>query len=205
MDAATAALFPSEFEESALGATPKGWAVGTVEDLLILQRGFDLPSSLRIDGEFPVMAASGPSGGHHQFMAKGPGVTTGRSGVLGRVYYVHDDYWPLNTSLWVKEFRRASPPFAYELLKTLDLAHLNAGSAVPTLNRNHVHAMKAVIPPHKVIDAFTEVAGAVLAKVRQNNLHGEQLTECRDALLSRLISGKLSISLMHEENEEALA
>lgn len=99
MDAATAALFPAEFEESALGSVPKGWRVGTVADLLVLQRGFDLPASKRTDGPFTVFAASGPHGTHSASMAAAPGVVTGRSGVIGRVFYVHESYWPLNTAL----------------------------------------------------------------------------------------------------------
>ena len=94
-----AALFPAEFEESALGSVPKGWRVGTVADLLVLQRGFDLPASKRTDGPFTVFAASGPHGTHSASMAAAPGVVTGRSGVIGRVFYVHESYWPLNTAL----------------------------------------------------------------------------------------------------------
>ena len=113
MDEATAALFPDSFEESVLGLVPKGWQVGALQDLLVLQRGFDLPSQDRIPGDFPIIAASGASGTHVEAMVKGPGVITGRSGVLGRVFLELGDYWPLNTTLWVKEFRAAAACYAY--------------------------------------------------------------------------------------------
>ena len=205
MDASTAALFPSEFEESALGSIPKGWNAGTVEDLFLLQRGFDLPAVQRTDGAYTVLAAGGPHGTHHEFMVKGPGVTTGRSGVIGRVFYSHEDFWPLNTSLWVKEFKVATAPFAYQFLKTMDLRRLNAGSAVPTLNRNHVHAQPAVVPPANLVRRYTSVADALLRRMRTNEMHEASLGAVRDNLLPRLISGKLRLPEAQEQLAGALA
>lgn len=205
MDAATAALFPAEFEESALGSVPKGWRVGTVADLLVLQRGFDLPASKRTDGPFTVFAASGPHGTHSASMAAAPGVVTGRSGVIGRVFYVHESYWPLNTALWVKQFRAATPPYAFQYLQSMDLARLNAGSAVPTLNRNHVHAQSALIPPDGLVSAYTAVAVPLLERIRANSRQVNDLAALRDALLPRLISGKLRLPEARHRIEEATA
>lgn len=205
MDAATAALFPAEFEESALGLIPKGWQVDAVAGLFVLQRGFDLPASQRTDGQYTVFAASGPHGTHAQAMTKGPGVVTGRSGVIGKVFFAHDDYWPLNTALWIKEFKRATPAYAFHFLQTMDLKRLNAGSAVPSLNRNHVHAQMAVIPPVELVSSFTELAMPILQRIRANEEHGEQLGALRDTLLPRLISGKLRLPEAQEQLDEALA
>jgi len=205
MDAATAALFPSEFEDSELGPIPKGWRVGCIGDLLTLQRGFDLPASQRIDGEFPILAASGPSGHHQKAKVTGPGVTTGRSGVLGRVFYVTEDFWPLNTSLWIKDFKIATAAYAYQFLKTIDLAHLNAGSAVPTLNRNHVHGVPCVVPDVSTVEAYTSIAAQLLKRVHFAGRHALRLSEIRDTLLPRLISGKLRLTEIEEAIEEVIA
>ena len=205
MDAATAALFPSEFEESELGLIPKGWRVGCIGDLLTLQRGFDLPASQRIDGEFPILAASGPSGHHQEAKVTGPGVTTGRSGVLGRVFYVTEDFWPLNTSLWIKDFKIATAAYAYQFLKIMDLAHLNAGSAVPTLNRNHVHGVPCVVPDVSTVEAYTSIAAPLLKRVHLAERHALRLSELRDTLLPRLISGKLRLPEATEAAEMDVA
>ena len=194
MDAATAALFPNSFEESNLGLVPKGWLIGELQDLLVLQRGFDLPASERIAGDYPLIAASGPSGTHHIAMAKGPGVVTGRSGVLGKVFLTLEDYWPLNTTLWVKKFNRATPCYAYELLKLLDFSSFNAGSAVPTLNRNHIHGLKYVLPPLELVQAYEDIARAIHLRVLENNRQVQTLTQLRDTQLPRLISGQLRLS-----------
>ena len=140
-----------------------------------------------------MLAASGPSGTHNEFKVRGPGVTTGRSGVLGKVFYVADDFWPLNTSLWVNKFLHSKPAYAFHLLRGLDFALFNAGSAVPTLNRNHVHTLPTLLPPMRLIDAFERFATGCLARQRNSDLHAATLARMRDALLPQLISGELRV------------
>jgi type I restriction enzyme S subunit len=187
-------LFLGSFADSELGQIPKGWEIGTLDDLLVLQRGFDLPTKNRIPGEYQVIAASGPSTYHNQAKVKGPGVVTGRSGVLGKVFLIQEDFWPLNTTLWVKKFKRSLPCHAYVLLQSIDFSLFNAGSAVPTLNRNHVHNLLVVIPNVKVIDYFESFAGPLFKKKRTNDEESVTLAAIRDALLPKLISGELCIS-----------
>ena len=192
-------FFPDSFEDSELGEIPKGWEVGPLDSVLVLQRGFDLPATQRTSGAYPVLAASGPSGTHNEFMVRGPSVTTGRSGVLGKVFYVDDDFWPLNTSLWVKEFRRSRPAYAFHLLLGIDFALFNAGSAVPTLNRNHVHNLPTLRPPMGLIDVFERVATENLDRQKHNDGQSRTLAALRDTLLPKLLSGEIRLPQMEQE------
>ena len=171
------------------------WKVGKVEDLFILQRGFDLPIQNRIEGIHPIFAASGFSGGHIEFKVKAPGVTTGRSGLLGKVFLVMDDFWPLNTSLFIKEFRLGTPVFSYFILKHIDLESFNAGSAVPTLNRNHVHESEAIIPPQDLIKKFETLVYPNYQKIKKNQAQIHSLTILRDTLLPKLMSGEVRVKM----------
>jgi type I restriction enzyme S subunit len=190
---AVADLFPDCFEDSELGEIPAGWRVGRLDEVLVLQRGFDLPTLERTPGPYPVIAASGLNGTHNQFMVRGPGVTTGRSGVLGNVFYIHEDFWPLNTSLWVKQFKHSTPTFAFHLLRGLDFSMFNAGSAVPTLNRNHVHNLPVVIPSMSTIRTFEELSVPLLKRQKANVDESRTLVALRDMLLPELISGELRV------------
>jgi type I restriction enzyme, S subunit len=169
------------------------WEVGKVSDLFELQRGYDLPVQNRRDGSFPILAASGLSGFHNEFRVKAPCVTTGRSGLLGKVFYISEDFWPLNTSLFIKEFVRGTPLFSYFFLKTLDLASFNAGSAVPTLNRNHVHDHEVQLPPKELPEQFDTAVGPNFKKIERNNKQIAQLEQLRDTLLPKLMSGEVRV------------
>ena len=125
---------------------PKNWKKYKLGEVATLQRGFDLPNTKRVEGSFPVIAASGFSSWHNKYKVKGPGVTTGRSGTLGQVFYEKNDFWPLNTSLWVKNFHGNHPKYIYYFLKTLKFEEFNSGTSVPTLNRNDVHNLAVAIP-----------------------------------------------------------
>lgn len=185
-----AALFPDKLDRE---GKPEGWAFGVLQDLLILQRGFDLPASDRTLGPHPIIAAGGLNGHHSIAMARGPGVVTGRSGVLGNVHLLMEDFWPLNTTLWVREFRRAGPFYSFELLQLLDFEAFNAGSAVPTLNRNHVHGLPAVIPPPECVSAFETMASSLHRRVRKSKQESESLSALSDLLLPKLLSGELRV------------
>jgi type I restriction enzyme S subunit len=85
-------------------------------------------------------------GRHSEFRAKRPGVITGRSGSIGKVYFVDEDYWPHNTALYVKDFRGNEPKYVFFLLQWLDLETICSGSGVPTLDRKEVHKLSVSHP-----------------------------------------------------------
>ena len=171
---------------------PEGWEKEPLDQALFLQRGFDLPKRKRRFGTVPIYASTGINGFHNVAKVKGPGVVTGRSGTLGTVMYVHGDFWPLNTSLWVKEFRRVTATIAYFLLSNMDLSSYRGGAAVPTLNRNAVHAVEILLPPEALQAQFDAVAVPVLEQIQLLTQYNQQLRKTRDRLLPRLMNGTLT-------------
>jgi type I restriction enzyme S subunit len=182
--------------ESPLGEIPEGWEVGRLDEVLVLQRGFDLPKSDRVDGSVPIYAATGVTGFHDTAKVGPPGVVTGRSGSIGEVLYVQEDFWPLNTALWVKDFPRSEPLYAYYLLSSLDLKQFNSGAAVPTLNRNDIHGIQVLIPSQDLQQHFQYVAGSLLSQVRAHSLQINNLHRARDLLLPRLLSGQIDVEAL---------
>ena len=63
------------------------------------------------------------------------------------MFFIEEDYWPLNTVLYVKDFHGNDPRFIFHLLKRFDLKRFASGAGVPTLNRNFVHDELVEIPP----------------------------------------------------------
>ncbi|MFA0542970.1 restriction endonuclease subunit S [Vibrio sp. 10N.222.52.B7] len=200
-----ASLFPKKLVESELGLIPEGWGVGELSKLFELHRGFDLPKSKRQDGEYPVYAAGGYHGAHNEFKMEPPGIITGRSGVIGNVYLSLDKYWPLNTTLYVREFRTCGPYYAYHLLRSLDLKSLNSGSAVPSLNRNFVHSTNVCHPDSDVLAKFEEIVTPLFEKMVANNEQNKSLSELRDTLLPKLLSGEIDLENVQVEQAKALA
>ncbi len=175
-----------EMIESELGEIPLNWKTGTLFDLIELQRGFDLPSQNRKEGTFPIYASTGTNEKHSEFKVKAPGIVTGRSGSLGGVFYVDEDFWPLNTTLWVKHFKKATPIYTYYVLKGINIIDYNGGSAVPTLNRNDIHRHQLIVPENDIIVKFEKIQQSFFKQVKLLNIENQKLTGLKDLLLSKL-------------------
>jgi type I restriction enzyme, S subunit len=151
------------------------WIQGKLGDFITLQRGFDITKHDMVLGKVPVISSGGISGYHNQSMAHGPGVITGRKGTLGKVFYVREDYWPHDTTLWVRDFKGNFPRFVYYFLQTLGFLGMDVGSSNPTLNRNHVHPIKVLWPPLPEQRAIAEILGSLDDKIEANRRQNETL------------------------------
>lgn len=147
-----------------------------LDQFVTFQRGFDLPKTQFSEGKYPVYGSTSIIGYHNEFKVKAPGVITGRSGTLGNFQYAKSDFWPHNTSLWVKDFKGNHPKFAYYLMRCLSFEDLNSGGAVPTLNRNVLKSFKVDVPPIKIQKQIAAILSAYDDLI-ENNLKRIKLLE----------------------------
>ena len=122
------------------------WKECLLGDLITFQRGHDLSKSKMSGNGYPVVGSNGIIGFHNEYTTEYPSITVGRSGNVGKPYIVYGRSWSHNTSLYIKEFKGTDPIFIYYFLQTLDLGNYAGGSAVPTLNRNHIHSLNVRVP-----------------------------------------------------------
>ena len=145
------------------------WKNGCVGDVLQLQRGHDLPRTEMLGGEYPVAGSTGTIGYHNQYTAESPVIVMGRSGNIGNPRLYLCNCWTHNTSLYVKQIFHADPMWTYYMLKNLNYDSFVGGSAVPTLNRNDVHAYGIAIPPIELQETFGKKV-MKLIQFRETNL-----------------------------------
>ena len=139
------------------------------KDFIQLQRGFDLPEQNRKAGNVPIVAATSIIGYHNEVKVKAPGVVTGRSGALGEVQFINEDFWPLNTTLWVKDFKGNDPKYVYYFLKTIDFKRFNSGAGVPTLNRNDLDTLEIQIHPYEIQQKIAKILSNYDDLIENNN------------------------------------
>ncbi|MBE0456239.1 restriction endonuclease subunit S [Pseudoalteromonas sp. KG3] len=146
----------------------KGWTVKPIEEISLLKRGYDLPKQSRLEGNIPIYAANGITGTHNEFKVKGPGVITGRSGTIGKVIYSENDFWPLNTALYVTNFYGNNPKYIEWYLRFLNLERYVQGAGVPTLNRNLFLKEVSAVPPKAEQDRFEVICKLVSQLIFKN-------------------------------------
>jgi type I restriction enzyme S subunit len=158
--------------------------VTTIGEQLTLQRGFDITKNEQIDGKIPVVSSGGISSFHNEFKVKGPGVILGRKGSLGTVYYIEDNFWPHDTTLWVKDFKGNNPRFVYYFFTMMadSLKKMDVGAANPSLNRNHIHPLPTEWPIRSVQDKIEEAITPIEEKITLNRQINQTLEQMAQTL-----------------------
>ena len=197
MDEVTATLFPDSFEESELGAVPKGWTFGSLSDLCVIASGkrpadrSDLPSGNR---NIPLYGGAGLMGYTSESLFEEKKIVTGRVGTLGRVHIAYPPCWASDNVLVLSPRDETFFSFSFQWLCVIDVHALNRGSTQPLLTQKDLGAQMAVTPPRTLLEKFEEISAALNEQTRLQTLQIETLVNLRDTLLPRLISGELRAS-----------
>lgn len=158
------------------------WKEVRLGDILNFRRGHDLPHSAMKPGNIPVAGSNGVIGYHDTATPIKPILTIGRSGNVGKPYF-YEEAWAHNTTLYVDDFKGNDPKFLYYLCQTMPFANFGGGSAVPTLNRNHIHPLETKIPV-KVEDQrrIASILSSLDRKIELNNKINADLEEMAQAI-----------------------
>lgn len=196
LEAMAETLFRQWFIEEA----KEDWKDGVLEQLIDLKYGKALKQEHRSGSGYPVVASSGIVGFHKDYLVQAPGIVIGRKGTLGKVYFMEDNFYPIDTSYFIQSKTSGSNLiFEYYLLKSLDFANMNSDSAVPGLNRNIALSTQIQIPPKELILNFNETAQPWFSKIHSNTKQIQTLENLRDTLLPKLMSGEVRVQYQTEE------
>lgn len=139
------------------------------DEFIKLNRGFDLPDYKIEQGKYPVITSTNIKAYHKEYKVEGPMVVTGRSGSLGKVQYIDGKCWPLNTSLYVKDYKNNYPRYVFYFLQTMHLEQYNAGAGVPTLNQNHLHSLKIQVHEKELQQKIASILSTYDTLIENNN------------------------------------
>ncbi len=145
-----ASLFPGEFEDSDLGEIPKGFNVCRIDQILELAYGKSLKKSNRVEGSYPVYNSEGRSGVHNVYSVKGPGIILGRKGTTDSLYWEDNNFFPVDTTFFIKLRKSYKLTFIFYLMQTLGLEKMNTNALTLNFNRNNVYKLKFVEFPREI-------------------------------------------------------
>lgn len=162
------------------------WEEKKTIEIAPLQRGFDLPIEQIKEGKYPVVFSNGILKTHSKYKVNAPGVVTGRSGTIGNITYVTDNFWPHNTSLWVTNFKGNDSKFIYYFYLNFKLDKYATGSGVPTLNRNDVHNVGKFIPSAKEQTKIGDYFQRLDKLIEQKEQKYQKLLQLKKAMLGKM-------------------
>lgn len=177
------------------GVSDDSWVVKLFDEFCLLKRGFDLPATQRIEGMYPLVSSSGIIDTHNEAKVKAPGIVTGRSGSIGKVFYIEEDFFPLNTTLYSQNLFGNNARYVYYYLSNFDFKSFSSSTAVPTLNRNNFSKVELKVPTLPEQVEIVRILDIIIEKENKAKQAAEAVLEQIDLLkksiLARAFRGEL--------------
>jgi len=181
--------FPGHEHLKVVDGVPEGWERKPLGDVAPFHYGKALTAENRHGGDVPVYASSGQVGTHNKALVKAPGIVIGRKGNVGSVYWVSKDYYPIDTTYYIKP--ESADLFIYYAVHSINF--INTDVAVPGLNRDYAHSRSILIPDKTTLSNFLELVTTLHGQIDNLNAKNNKLAQARDLLLPKLMSGEVAV------------
>lgn len=184
--------FP-EFDGELVDGLPKGWRMGKFEELTDIKTGKGLKrSEFKIDGKYPVIGANGELGKTDNYLLDDKFLLTGRVGTLGSINISYGKKWYSDNVLIMKPYSYFY--YAYFILRMIDMNSLNRGSTQPLVTQTDLKNYLMSMPNENILILFEDVVSHMFEKIFCNKEQIQTLTQTRDTLLPKLMSGELEFN-----------
>jgi type I restriction enzyme S subunit len=194
MDAATAALFPDKLVESELGLIPKGWEVKPFADWVKITKGKNITKKTIVEGDVPVVAGGlKPAYFHNTHNVEGPAITISASGAnAGFVNLYFQNIWASDCS-YISE---STTPFFYLqyvflVFNQKKIFGMQTGAAQPHIYPRDFERLMVVIPNEELWLKLENIFASFFREVANNKAQNIELSQLRDTLLPKLLSGEI--------------
>ena len=182
------AIYASMFIDNADPA----WIQGHLSDLITVKYGKD--HKKLGDGSYPVYGSGGIMRYVERPLYDKESVLIPRKGTLNNVMYVNQPFWSVDTMFYTEMRLPNVAKFVYHFVKAKDLASMNAGSAVPSMTTDILNAMEVTIPSASALEEFESLVAPMYRAMQENDIQSSKLSELRDALLPKLMSGEIDVA-----------
>jgi len=170
---------------------PEGWRVGKLEEVLEIKYGKD--HKHLEDGLIPVYGSGGIMRYANKALYEHESILIPRKGTLSNLFYINKPFWSVDTMFYTKIKNKTYGKFLFLLLKTMNLASMNVGSAVPSLTTQVLNNIEIILPSDATIEKFDDIVTPMFTTIESNEQETQTLIALRDSLLPKLMKGEIEI------------
>lgn len=195
-----------EMIDSELGEIPSGWKVDELGNYIKIKSGKRPKNKVDkkdIENVVPIIGASKIMGYTNDYLYNEKIIIIGRVGTHGVIQRFSTRTWPSdNTFVIISDFEN----IIYQVLKSIDYISLNRGSTQPLLSQKDIKNTKVAMPTNEtLLLTYQKENNHILKMMDQKNIENQKLTQLRDTLLPKLMSGEIEIPNDIEVNEDELS
>lgn len=183
--------FPGHESTKIVDGVPEGWEKKSITDILDIKYGKD-HKSLK-EGDIPVFGTGGIMRYVNKGLHSGETVLIPRKGSLNNIMLFNGTFWTIDTMFFTIPKEENVAKIAYHFLKRQDMYSYNIGAAVPSMTINILHSMKLLLPTMDIRQLFENSIGKFYCAIEKLFTQLRLLTESRDRLLPKLLSGEIEV------------
>ena len=183
--------FPGHENTKIVDGVPEGWEKKSITDVLEIKYGKD--HKLLKEGTIPVYGTGGIMRYVEKSLFTGESVLIPRKGSLNNIMLVGGTFWTIDTMFYSIPKENNVAKIVYFYLKGVDMYSFNIGAAVPSMTVNILSGMKLLVPNEDVKNKFETIASKYFIRMHSLQSQLRLLTEARDRLLPKLMSGEITV------------
>lgn len=186
-----------EMVESELGMIPKGWEVGTLDNIAIFKNGKGIKEKLRDeDGKNLIYGSNGIIGRTKEVLQDSECIIIGRVGAYcGSIQLSIEPCWVTDNAIIGIPKNYKVLPYLHRFLFNYPLRESAGGSAQPLINQSILKSIAIAIPEINLFDKYYSIINQMLIKINNNHKENIKITQLRDTLLPKLMSGEIRVSI----------
>lgn len=170
---------------------PEGWKVEKLTKLVEVKYGKD-HSKLDV-GNIPVYGSGGIMRYCNKALYDKETVLIPRKGSLNNIMYANNPLWTVDTMFYTVMLRKNIAKYLYYVLSKIDMESFNAGAALPSMTTEILSHFKIIVPDNEILESFDKKIALIFTQIDNLQQQITNLTQQRDLLLPRLMSGKLEV------------
>lgn len=187
-------LFPSSFADSPLGPIPTGWEVKPLGAFFPIRTGKKDANVASKEGSYPFFSCAQNVLWTNEYSFDETALLLAGNGDFNLKWYRGKFEAYQRTYVLIPNEKQDLPFLYYAMQFFLDKITLGSrGSVIKFITKGMIANYKLVIPEMHLWKSTGLLLGQWLDKIEMNNKEIQTLTELRDSLLPRLISGKLRV------------
>lgn len=160
------------------------WKRNKLSDILEIKYGKD--HKHLANGKIPLYGSGGIMRYVDTSLYEHESILIPRKGTLSNLFYLNKPFWSVDTMFYTKIKKGNCGKYLYYLLKSIDLASMNVGSAVPSLTTEVLNKLEVSIP--ESLETQTRIASILSAlddKIELNRQTNKTLEQIAQTLFKK--------------------
>ncbi|WP_337394578.1 restriction endonuclease subunit S [Dialister invisus] len=186
------------------GLMPSNWNIGKIADIIELYDAKRIPLSSREraerQGMYPYYGATSVMDYVDDYLFDGIYLLLGEDGTVADakgypiLQYVDGKFWVNNHAHIIRGKNNFSVELLYTLFSLTNVQSIITGAVQPKISQQSLKNVEIIIPDEKALLEIDSIVQPLFAEIRNRKAEIKSLTELRDSLLPKLMSGELNVS-----------